>query len=104
MVNTVFWTESAKLKLKEIYSFYRTAAGQKIADKLKSKIFRKTRLLKKNQFLGVIEPNLDHLGLEHRFLVLNNFKIIYLNQGRNVFITDIFDTRQNPIKISRSIK
>jgi toxin ParE1/3/4 len=101
MVNTVFWTESAKLQLREIYSYYRTVAGQKIADRLKSKIFKKTRLLKKNQFLGVIEPNLDHLGLEHRFLVLSNFKIIYLTQDRNVFITDIFDTRQNPKKINK---
>lgn len=77
-------------------------AGIQVAQDIKSRIFEKTQLLSKNPEMGSIELGLDHLGLGHRYLVSGNFKIIYLLQGSNVFITDVFDTRQNPEKINPS--
>ena len=36
----------------------------------------------------------------HRYLVSNNYKIVYKNVIEGVLITDVFDTRQDPIKIN----
>jgi len=37
---------------------------------------------------------------EHRYLVNNNYKIIYKKVEEGVLITNVFDTRQDPIKIN----
>ena len=51
---------------------------------------------------GSIETSLSELKEEHRYVIRGNYKIIYKIQHKNVFITDIFDTRQYPYKIARS--
>jgi len=51
---------------------------------------------------GSIETSLTDLKEEHRYVIRGNYKIIYKIQHKNVFITDIFDTRQDPEKIIRS--
>jgi len=42
---------------------------------------------------------------EYRYLVYKNYKIIYwINTAKNrIDIIDVFDTRQNPVKISRGL-
>jgi toxin ParE1/3/4 len=51
---------------------------------------------------GSIETSLTDLKEEHRYVIRGNYKIIYKIQHKNVFITDIFDIRQDPEKIIRS--
>jgi hypothetical protein len=46
--------------------------------------------------IGQKEPFLDHLGLGHRRLIEGHCKIIYKVEGEYVYITDIFDSRQDP--------
>ena len=48
---------------------------------------------------GNVEPHLIHLGQRHRYLVEGNYKIIYTIRGKTIYITDIFDTRQDPDKM-----
>jgi plasmid stabilization system protein ParE len=55
--------------------------------------------LKKFPRGGQLEPYLQHLGEGHRRLVVAHFKVIYRIEGRTVFITDIFDARQDPRKM-----
>jgi toxin ParE1/3/4 len=102
VVRKIYWTDSAKSRLRDIYTFYKLVAGVQVAQNIKSRIFEKAQLLSENPQLGSIELGLDYLGLGHRYLVSGNFKIIYLLQGSNVFITDVFDTRQNPETINPS--
>lgn len=83
-----------------MYYFYKTQASEKVAKKLKSQIFLKTKLLSDKPELGQIEVFLDDKGLGHRYVLSGNFKIIYLIQGESIFITDLFDTRRNPEKIN----
>ncbi len=50
--------------------------------------------------MGAIEALLAELGLEHRYIVEGNFKIIYRIAEETIYITDIFDTRRNPEDIN----
>ncbi|AKP52568.1 hypothetical protein [Cyclobacterium amurskyense] len=45
---------------------------------------------------GQYEEYLEHLGKGHRRLVEGYFKIIYLIEGRTIYIMDFFDTIQAP--------
>ena len=45
------------------------------------------------------EEYLSYLNQGHRRLIEGHFKIIYRIEGDNVYITDFFDTRQDPAKM-----
>lgn len=96
----VYWTDFALLSLKEVYLYYKKNASDKVAKRIKDEIFSKVNSLKSQAKQGQIEPNLEKTGLGYRYLISGNFKIIYLIQSGEIFITDIFDTRQNPEKIN----
>lgn len=96
----IIWTDFASETLTEIYNYYKEKASPVIAQKIKSEIFRTTRLLKEHPYSGHIEFNLEKLKEGHRFLVKGNYKIIYKEVSEGILITDIFDSRQNPIKIN----
>lgn len=50
--------------------------------------------------MGAIEALLAELGLEHRYIVEENFKIIYRIAEETIYITDIFNTRRSPEDIN----
>jgi len=70
-----------------------------IAKKIKNSIIETVKVLSKNELIGGIEENLIGLNQGHRFLLIGNYKIIYKVVGNTVYITDVFDCRQNPQKI-----
>lgn len=78
-------------------------AGEKIADKIKKSIFSATKPIIKQPFIGAIEENLIDLKQGHRYIVKGNYKIIYLVIDNDIYITDIFDCRQNPTKMKKHI-
>ena len=49
--------------------------------------------------MGQEEESLVELGQGHRYLVEEHYKIIYRVIDDVVYITDIFDTRQDPDKM-----
>jgi len=100
----IFWTEFASQSLFEIFHYYKDAAGVTVANRIKTRIFIATRQLSKQPESGQIEITLQRLNEGHRYLVCGNYKIIYKRIDHNILITDIFDTRQDPIKITRSKK
>jgi hypothetical protein len=67
-------------------------------------IYNETLKLKTQPEIGQIEELLESRSQNFRYLVFKNYKIIYwINNDKNwVEINDIFDTRQNPPKISRT--
>jgi plasmid stabilization system protein ParE len=95
----IIWTDFASNSLIEIFKYYKEAASINVAFRIRSRVFSTTRQLVKHPLSGQIEPNLIKLGEEHRYLVEGNYKIIYKRVKEGVLITDIFDTRQDPIKI-----
>ena len=100
----VIWTDFAANSLFEIYRYYSEAASKNVAHRIRFKIFSTTKQLLKHPLSGQVEPNLQKLGEDHRYLVEGNYKIIYKKVNEGVLITDVFDTRQDPIKIHLGVK
>jgi plasmid stabilization system protein ParE len=98
----IIWTNFAITELKNIFLYYRMVAGDKTAEKIRKSIFNSTKPLIKNPLIGAIEENLTELKQEHRYLVEGNYKIIYRLIDNKIYITDIFDCRQNPIKMKKT--
>lgn len=100
----LFWTDFSQKELEKIYEFYREKAGIRIAKKLVDGIYNESLKLKKQPKIGQVEDLLERRKETFRYLVYKNYKIIYwINDKENrVEINDVFDTRQNPIKIERT--
>ena len=60
--------------------------------------------LKKQPEIGQIENSLKNRKQEFRYLVYKNYKIVYwVNyDAERVEIANVFDTRQDPIKIKET--
>lgn len=95
----VFWTDSARLQLEDIFNYYRDNASLKVAQKLKNQIYNRTYQLEKFPKSGSPEPLLCERELEYRYLVEGNYKIIYWIKNEIIQIISVFDCRQNPIKM-----
>ena len=63
-----------------------------------------TDSLKDNPNLGQVEELLKSRNEIYRYLVCKNYKIIYsVDQDLKLIkIADVFDTRQNPVKVIRN--
>ena len=97
----IYWTDFSKTQLRKIFSYYQENASLKVAKNLIIGIEKKTTILKTQTNIGQKEELLINRKQEFRYLVFKNYKIIYwLNIKKNwVEISDIFDTRQNPVKM-----
>jgi toxin ParE1/3/4 len=89
----VVWTYFATVELKNIYLYYKFAASAAIAEKIKKSILSSTNILLKNPQAGQIEENLLELKQGHRYIVEGNYKIIYRQISKEIYITDVFDCR-----------
>jgi len=97
---SVIWSDFASDNLKDVFFYYKEVAGENIAHKLREKIFATTKQLEDQPFSGQIELTLEHLKEGHRYLVVGNYKIVYKVVKEDILITDLFDTRQEPVKIN----
>ena len=106
MVIKVFWTDFAKNELRNIFDYYLENASKAIAIKVVTKIVNETKRLRNQTNIGQVEENLIGRKQEFRYLVCDNYKIIYwLNKSENrIEINDVFDCRQDPIKLHRNRK
>ena len=95
----VIWTYFAIQELKNIYLYYKVVANSSVAEKIQQSILNSTHNLSKQPLRGQIEENLLELKQGHRYIVEGNYKIIYRIFNKNIYITDVFDSRQNPQKI-----
>jgi plasmid stabilization system protein ParE len=94
------FTEQAEESLKEALAYL--AAEEVPLDKIlaiRNNILSKAEMLLDNPKLGQKEEYLDHLGLGHRRLIESHYKIIYRLGSDRIYITDIFDSRQDPNKM-----
>ena len=98
----IIWSRFASDTLKEIFNYHKTVASKEIAQNIKANIFSATKQLKTHPSAGQIENSLKQLGEEHRYLVRGNYKIIYKKVKEGILITDVFDARQDPVKINNS--
>jgi len=101
----VYWSVAAENRLTDIYDYYSFKASEKIAAGIVNDLIDESIRLENNPFVGQMEELLKDRIRSYRYLVLRNYKLIYwvdekLNEVR---ISDVFDCRQNPVKM-REIK
>jgi len=100
----IYWTGFSEKELQKIFEFYRKKASPQVAKQLIDGIYDETQKLKKQPEIGQVEGLLKDRKQDFRYLIFKNYKIIYrINTHENwIEINDVFDTRQNPIKITRT--
>ncbi len=100
----LFWTDFSQKELAKIYEYHREKAGVQIAKILVTGIYDQTLKLKTQPGIGQEEELLKNRKQVFRYLVYKNYKIIYwINENENrIEINDVFDTRQDPVKIKRT--
>ena len=94
------YTEQAIESLQECLNFFPPDVPAEKVNEIRDRILDKADKLLDNPLIGQKEEYLDHLGLSHRRIIEGNYKIIYRVEGEVIFITDIFDTRQDPSKMN----
>ncbi|TDX87134.1 type II toxin-antitoxin system RelE/ParE family toxin [Epilithonimonas xixisoli] len=100
----IFWSQLAEDQLMDIFQYYKLKAGVKIAKKIVNEIVDQTIDIDKNPKIGQTEELLKDRIQEFRYLVSSNYKIIYyINlETQRIVIANVFDTRQNPEKLSET--
>jgi len=94
----IFWTKPAIKDLRKIFNYFKLKASINLAHKITNSILAKTSILETHS-IGVKEQLLAQLKQEHRYIIEGNYKIIYFIKDSTVYITHVFDTRQNPDKL-----
>ena len=97
------WTKKAITQLEKIADYY-VEYSPTAAQSIISAIFRKVVLLEIYPLSYPIEPLLEQLYKQHRFMICGNYKIIFRVVEKDVFIHVVFDCRQNPKKLKRIIR
>lgn len=98
------WTEFAVQQTKDIFDYFEKNAGKRIARKIVIGIVDSTLKLSDQPKIGQMEELLIYRPQKFRYLVHTNYKMIYwVNEDKKfIEIVDVFDTRQNPIKMKRN--
>ncbi len=100
MLMKVQITKPAQRRLDRIDDYYKKKGYLRKGRKLRKQIVEQSKLLSQNPYLGQEEEHLKQLGKGHRYLLIKPFfKLIYLIIKPVIYITDIFDTRQDPEKM-----
>lgn len=98
----VYWTKFALDSLHDIYDYYKVNVSGLVANNIKESILLSTHQLELQPLSGTPEVLLQHLNQGHQYIIRGNYKIIYKIQSKRIYVTDVFDTRQNPTKIFRN--
>lgn len=93
------FTQQALDSLQEALGFLANDVPVEKLIEIRDAILSKAHKLVKNFRMGQKEEYLDHLGQSHRRIIEGNFKIIYRVEDDTIFITDIFNTRQDPSRM-----
>jgi toxin ParE1/3/4 len=93
------YTEQALSSLEEVLEFIAPKVDREKLIEIRDEILDAADTLLVHPLQGQEEPLLAHLNLDHRRLVVSHYKIIYRVIGEYIYVTDIFDTRQNPNKM-----
>jgi plasmid stabilization system protein ParE len=100
----VYWTDFAKKELNKIFDFLYESVNLKTAKQITLQIIEKTDSLVSFPEMGATEQLLTDRPQIFRYLLSTNYKIIYWvnSQKKRIEIVDVFDTRQNPVKVKRN--
>ncbi len=99
----IIWSKFAENEIDNIYDYYNRNATKRVALNIISGIIKSVDVLKTSHFIGKIEELLTDRELKYRRLIHKIYKIIYTVdiEKKLIKVSDVFDMRQNPIKIMR---
>ena len=106
MINIV-WTQSALQTLELVYlQTLRYTKNERIAANLHNKLIKEAEILSTFPNAGSILSTSDKVTLCYRALVVDaNYKLIYyIDINGDVIIVAIWDVRQNPDKLIKTIE
>ncbi len=86
----IHWTERALSDLERIFEYHLLVAGLTIARKMATQIAERIEILKRHPRIGPVEEQLEYMPIEHRYLVIGNYKIIYWVEGKIIFYSNSF--------------
>ena len=92
-------TGSAWESLDSAISFLNVHWDDRVVDRVVSEIWEHIDVVLLYPLGGQLEEDLAELGRRHRRMACGHFKIIYYIQGEDLYVTDIFDSRQDPGKM-----
>jgi toxin ParE1/3/4 len=95
----LFYTEQAVVSLQECLDFLPPEISEEKRLQIRDRILSKAQKLLLKPHIGRREEYLEHLGQSHRRIIEGPYKIIYRIEGDIIYITDIFDSRQDPAKM-----
>ena len=93
------YTEQSLNSLEETLNFIAPKVNYAKLIEIRNEILDAADTLLLHPLKGGKEPYLEHLELGHRRLIVGHYKIIYRVTNEEIYITDIFDSRQDPIKM-----
>ena len=100
----VIWSNFAETELDKIFEYYVEKASLKVAKNIIKTILAEPSSLIDNSEMFQTEELLINREDVYRYIVCDNYKIIYSLdiELKLIKVADVFDTRQNPIKIKRN--
>jgi toxin ParE1/3/4 len=93
------YSEQSLISLEEALNFITLKVSHEKLMEIRDEILDAADTLLLQPLQGRTEPYLEHLNLGHRRLIVGHYKIIYRIIGEVIYITDIFDSRQDPAKM-----
>lgn len=100
----IVWLDDASEAFDEVIDYCDRVWGEKVSRNFYLQIMKDTALLKENPYMGMSECKLLHREKEYRSLVEGDYKIIYYIEGEIIYITALWDCRQEPCKLTKIIK
>ena len=97
----VKWFIEATSDLDKIYDYY-VKKNSRAAAILYNKILDDVENLETQPYVAAVEQMLIDCPEGYRSLVIENYKVVYFIKDNFVLIVQIFDCRQNPIKLRRT--
>jgi Plasmid stabilization system protein len=99
----IIWSPRAIKRLDELFEWLREKSD-KSAIAIYNDLFDSVKLLEDFPSLAPIEPILSHLNRTYRSLVIrNNYKVVYYTEGSFIYISTVWDCRQNPKKLKHDL-
>lgn len=97
----VIFTEQSFRSLEELQKFMLVELDYPLEKVLmiRSTLLDRAESLTTNHKIYQEEQYLAHLEKHHQRIIEGHIKIIYRVEGNNIFITDFFDSRQDPSKM-----
>jgi len=101
-VKPVKWTRRALKDLSKITVFNAKTIGKEKALKTAHKLIDAPKILENVEYdfknIGTVDESFSHLKYEYRKIFYQNYRIKYRNGKTKIYITRVFDMRQNPRK------